>query len=41
MYIQLYLFTILYSHWIVTNMDKYIIYLALFVYNSLSIFTNV
>ncbi len=36
-YIQLYLFTILYSHWIATNMVKYLLYLVLFVYNWLSV----
>ncbi len=41
MYIQLYLFTILYFHWIATNMAKYLLYLVLFVYNSLSVFTHV
>ncbi len=41
MYIQLYRFTILYSHWIATNIVKYLLYLLLFVYNSQSVFTHV
>ncbi len=37
MYVQLYLFTILYSRWIATNMVKYLPYIVLFVYNHLCI----
>ncbi len=40
MYIQLYLFTIKYSHWRAIDMVKYIPYLILFVYNYMSVFTH-
>ncbi len=40
MYIQVYLFIILYSYWIVTNIIQYLPYLVVFVYEYMSVFTE-
>ncbi len=40
MYVQVYLFIILYSYWIATNIIEYLLYLAVFVYEYLSVFTQ-
>ncbi len=40
MYIQVYLFIILYYHWIATNIIQYLIYLVVILYEYLSVFTQ-
>ncbi len=40
MYVQVYLFIILYSHWIATNIIQYLLYLVVHVYEYLSVFTQ-
>ncbi len=39
-YVQVYLFIILYSHWIATNSIQYLLYLVVLVYEYLSVFTQ-
>ncbi len=39
-YVQVYLFIILYSYWIATNIIQYLLYLVVFVYEYLSVFTQ-
>ncbi len=38
-YVQVYLFIILYSYWIATNIIQYLLYLVVLVYEYLSVFT--
>ncbi len=40
MYVQVYLFIILYSYWIATNIIQYLLYLVVFVSECLSVFTQ-
>ncbi len=40
MYVQVYLFIILYSHWIATNIIQYLLYLVVIEYEYLSVFTQ-
>ncbi len=40
MYVQVYLFIILYSYWIATNIIQYLLYFVVLVYKYLSIFTQ-
>ncbi len=39
-YVQVYLFIIQYSHWIATNIIRYLLYLVVIVYEYLSVFTQ-
>ncbi len=39
-YVQVYLFIILYFHWITTKIIQYLHYLVVFVYEYLSVFTQ-
>ncbi len=39
-YVQVYLFIILYSYWIATNIIQYLVYLVVLVYEYLSVFTQ-
>ncbi len=39
-YVQVYLFIILYSYWIATNIIQYLLYLVVLVYEYLSVFTQ-
>ncbi len=39
-YVQVYLFTILHSYWIATNIIQYLLYLVVLVYEYLSVFTQ-
>ncbi len=39
MYVQVYLFIILYSYWISTNIIQYLLYLVVLVYEYLFVFT--
>ncbi len=40
MYVEVYLFIILYSYWIANNIIQYLLYLAVFVNEYLSVFTQ-
>ncbi len=40
MYVQEYLFIILYSHWIATNIIQYLLYLVVIMYEYMSVFTE-
>ncbi len=40
MYVQVYLFIILYSYWIVTNIIQYLLYLVMLMPEYLSVFTQ-
>ncbi len=40
MYVQVYLFIILYSNWISTNIIQYLLYFVVLVYEYLSVFTQ-
>ncbi len=40
MYVQVYLFIILYSYWIATNIIQYLLYFVVLVYEYLSLFTQ-
>ncbi len=40
MYVQIYLFIILYSYWIATNIIQYVLYLVMLVPEYLSVFTQ-
>ncbi len=40
MYVQVYLFIILYSHWTATNIIQYLLYLVVLVYEYISVFTQ-
>ncbi len=39
-YVQVYLFIILYSYWIATNIIQYLLYIVVLVYEYLSVFTQ-
>ncbi len=39
-YVQVYLFIILYSYWIATNIIQYLLYLDMLAYEYLSVFTQ-
>ncbi len=40
MYVQVYLFIILYSYWIATNIIYYLLYIVMLVHEYLSVFTQ-
>ncbi len=40
LYVVVYLFIILYSYWIATNIIQYLLYLVVFMYEYLSVFTQ-